>query len=390
MTDEEVREVRVLYVIDSLGRGGAEMSLLAIAARLRSLGARLIVVHLKEEGGLAPDLRAAGAEVMPLGSGPARIARVQALRRLVRDIEPDLVHTTLFESDITGRLALLRSTVPLVCSLVNDSYSDAHQRTPGLPALKLHAASWLDMVTARRVDHWHAITLWVADAMAPRLHIDRSEIQVIPRGRDPAVLGMNSEERRARVRKALAIDVRAFVLLCAARHEWQKGLDVAIAASARVRTELPGVRLLIAGRRGNQTGALEEQIGRLAAPVTLLDARDDVPDLMCAADLVLLPSRWEGLGGTILEAMCLGAPVIASDLPPFRETIGDDALFTPPGSVDALSAAIRAVAQGPAEAAERAERARRRFFDHYTTEQIARRTMAFYRSATSARRRASR
>jgi glycosyltransferase involved in cell wall biosynthesis len=66
--------------------------------------------------------------------------------------------------------------------------------------------------------------------------------------------------------------------------------------------------------------------------VRFLGTRMDVPELLCAADAFVFPSRWEGMSGAVLEAMALEAPIIASDIPSVRETVadGDDREHSPP------------------------------------------------------------
>ena len=118
------------------------------------------------------------------------------------------------------------------------------------------------------------------------------------------------------------------VVLAAARHEYQKGLDVLLDAIASIRRDQPNIVLLLAGRDGNRTAALRYQATRLGldANVRFLGARDDIPDLMVAADVFVLPSRWEGLPGAVIEAMALETPVVATDLPGVREVLGPELL----------------------------------------------------------------
>ena len=105
-----------------------------------------------------------------------------------------------------------------------------------------------------------------------------------------------------------------------------------------------GVRVVIAGREGNASEGLRAlcQTLQLGDRVTWLGRRDDVADLMVASDVLALPSRWEGLGGVLLEAMALGCPIVASDLPITREVAGDPSnfVFVGPEKPADLAAAI--------------------------------------------------
>src|SRR4030095_17104512 len=106
----------------------------------------------------------------------------------------------------------------------------------------------------------------------------------------------------------------------------------------------------------------------LEGAVTFLGPRDDVPDLLCAADAVVIPSRWEGLSNVLIEAMAMEAPVVASDLPILEDAVGDDDLvrLVRPGDAEQLAAAISATLDDPAGAAERAGRAHLRLLERIT------------------------
>jgi glycosyltransferase involved in cell wall biosynthesis len=375
----------VLYLIDSLAAGGAERSLAALAPAYRDRGLRLTVAYLHERPGVRAELEAAGAAVRSLeGPGGLAGAALRA-RRLVAGSRPDLVHTTLFEADLAGRAAAGR--VRVVTSLVNDAYGTTQAGAPGVAGWKLEAARLMDAVSARRVARFHAISGHVADRMAARLRIPRDRIEVVPRGRDPAALGARTPARRAAARAALGLGPDTPLVLAAARHEHQKGLDVLLAAFPAVAAAVPRARLAMAGRSGNQTPRLAAAAAALGPAVSLLGARGDVPELLCAADAFVVPSRWEGFGSVLLEAMALETPVVASDLPAVREAVADTALLVPPERPDALAAAVAATLADPAAAARRARRARERFLREFTVDRVADAMADLYRRALAGRAR---
>jgi glycosyltransferase involved in cell wall biosynthesis len=112
-----------------------------------------------------------------------------------------------------------------------------------------------------------------------------------------------------------------------------------------------------------------------------------VAELLCAADVFVVPSRWEGFGSVLLEAMALEAPIVASDLPAVREVVGDDAPLVPPDRPDALAAAVTATLADPDGAARRAARARERFLATFTIDRVADGMAGFYRRALAGRAR---
>jgi glycosyltransferase involved in cell wall biosynthesis len=161
---------------------------------------------------------------------------------------------------------------------------------------------------------------------------------------------------------------------------------------------MPGARLVIAGREGNQSELLRSLARDLDLDddVRFLGGRNDVKELLCAADAFVLPSRWEGLGSVLVEAMALEAPVVASDLPSVREVMGTDgAQLVVPGDSGALAAAVVSALADPTEGERRAQGAYRRFLEHFTVAQAAEGMVGCYRRALEegprlARRRRSR
>jgi glycosyltransferase involved in cell wall biosynthesis len=377
------RGFRVLYVIDSLAIGGAERSLASLAPLLVAGGVELTVVALHRRNGLRDELRAAGAHVVELQGGN-RITWPQQLAGIIRTVQPELVHTTLFESNVAGRVAARWTGRPVVSSLVNETYGHDHVHDPSLTPWRVHAARAVDATTSRLVVRFHAVSERVGDVAAERLHLDRGRIDVVPRGRDPAVLGRRSTQRRASAREALRIADDARVVLAVGRQEHQKGLDVLLEAVAR--PEADHLQLLVAGRAGSATSRLQEGVARLGLErrVTFLGERDDVAELLCAADVFVLASRREGMPGALLDAMALEVPVVASDLPQIREVVGAEAPWlVPPERPDDLALALGAAAE-PSEVRSRSvDLSRRRFEARYTTQAVSTAMLAFYERALS-------
>ena len=372
----------MLYVISVLAPAGAEQSVLAMAPALAERGVELELAYLRDRPGTADLLAGSAAKVVSLVGEGGPAARGRRVLALARSRRPDLIHTTLTEANVTGRIVGAVIRTPVVSSLVNVTYGPEQLAAPDRSRRGIRARHLLDLLTARRVVRFHSVTELVADVMAPRLRIPRERIDVVPRGRDPAQLGVRSAARRDRVRAALGIGAGEKVILAAARQDYQKGLDVLVVAIPRVLAGRSDARLLLAGRPGTQTPALEEAVARngLGQRVSFLGLRSDVPDLMCAADVFVMPSRWEGMGGVLLEAMALEAPVVTSDLPTLREALPDEdhAWFVPPEQPEPLAAALLEALANPYEAARRAVRAKDRFFGRFTIDRVADGMRDFY------------
>jgi glycosyltransferase involved in cell wall biosynthesis len=172
------------------------------------------------------------------------------------------------------------------------------------------------------------------------------------------------------------------VLLAIGRQEFQKGFDVLLEAVERIRRSRSGLRLVIAGRQGSETAAIERSIQRLGLTETvrLLGHRSDVADLLCGSDVFILPSRREGSPGALIEAMAMGVPSVASDLGSVREVAGRPPVvrLVPPEDPDVLALEVERVLSSPRRSASLGARARARFLGHYTLDSMSNGMLAFY------------
>lgn len=380
--------MKILIVIDSLAVGGAEQSLAVLAPYLVKDGIDLHVAYLVERAGVGDSLEANGVTLHSIAGVGGRIVSVFRAIKLLRSLRPDLVHTILFEADVTARLAARLLRIPVVSSFVTESYGPEHLSNPEYRRWKVRAAQLTDAATARLVRRFHAVSASSADLMAKRLRIPRDRVDVIPRGRDIGMLGANSPGRRAAMRQSLGLSEQVPLVVAAGRHYHTKGLDILVAAFASVTESVPGAHLLIAGREGPASPDLRRAAaaGGIEDAVTFAGYRNDVSDLMCAADVVVVPSRTEGSPGVLIEAMALEIPVVASDIPSVREVAGSEALavmLVPLESPTDMAEAISKLLAEQDLATSLARAAKKRFMENYTIETVADETVEFYRRALS-------
>ena len=375
--------MRVLYIIDSLAPAGAERSLVSMAPHYVKRGVDLDVAFVVQRDGLEHELRTAGVAVHSLAGTGGAVGAINRARALIGSSRPNLVHTTLFAANQIGRVAARLRRTPVVSSLVNTPFGAAQLDDPHLRPWRTRSALAVDIATSRLVRRFHAVSEEVATTMSARLHVPRDRIDVVPRGRDSARLGERSPDRRRRARVALGIGDHTKVLLAVARHEYQKGLDVLVAAVDELCRDHGDLLLLVAGRSGAQTSELREQTARygLEGSVRFLGTHDDVPALLCAADVFVFPSRWEGSPGAVIEAMALETPIVASDIPSVREVVADarGARLVPVEDHRALARAIAQVLDSP----DATDELRARFLSALTVEKSVDRMMAFYERALS-------
>jgi glycosyltransferase involved in cell wall biosynthesis len=180
----------------------------------------------------------------------------------------------------------------------------------------------------------------VRDALLETPWLDAGKVRVLYNGvtADPVADGVGR-----RLLEGLDIPARARVVAGAGRLTRQKGLDVLIRSFARVRGEVPEAHLVVLGSGGRRQ-ELEEEAGRsgAASAIHLVGHRDDVRSILSGVDVFALSSRNEGMANTLLEAMSVGAPIVATDVSGTTEAVRDglDALVVEPDDPEALAAAI--------------------------------------------------
>jgi glycosyltransferase involved in cell wall biosynthesis len=160
----------------------------------------------------------------------------------------------------------------------------------------------------------------------------------------------------------------------------QKGLDVLLEAFARVP---PPARLVIAGA-GTLRPVLEARavMPDLVGRVAFLGPRADSAAVMAALDLFVLPSRWEGFGLVLLEAMAAGRAIVASRVSAIPEVVaeGETALLVPPDDPGALAAAIVALLDDPARRQAMGAAGRARVRQEFAPDRLVRATLDLYRT----------
>ena len=189
-----------------------------------------------------------------------------------------------------------------------------------------------------------------------------------------------SRQPAAETRQALGLAPTDKVLLTVARFTPQKGHDCLVAAAPAVLQQHPNAKFVLVGS-GPETENIEAAIraGGLESNVLLLGQRDDVPDLLAASDLFVLPSQFEGLPLALLEAVAADLPVVATKIGGTVEALGKAHPFlVPAGDAQALAAAINTALADPAQAQAAAVAAKERFTGHFTAQRMADQTAAIY------------
>lgn len=182
---------------------------------------------------------------------------------------------------------------------------------------------------------------------------------------------------RAQVRRELGLQEDAQVIACIAFHARIKGVDVLLGALAQLRERFPRLRLIqIGGSIALEGSSATEQLYALSRELDVADRiiwtgrRDDVRDLLEAADLYCQPSRSEGIGLAVLEAMSAGLPVVASRVGGIPEAVvdGQTGLLVEPDSPVSMAAALARLLSSPETRRMMGANGRKRILDHFELE----------------------
>jgi glycosyltransferase involved in cell wall biosynthesis/predicted Ser/Thr protein kinase len=301
---------------------------------------------------------------LPLGLGGAR--RVPALVRLLRQRRPDVFHAHM-SSPVACKWALAAAVlarVPAVLGTVQVGEYEPPDRS----------AYWQLRALACGVDRYLAVSGAIAAELVERLGWPAAKIEVSYNAVDVARAAVAAPPG---LREQLGGSATRPLVLTPARLDAQKGHDVLLEAAAAV----PGARFAFAGE-GPERGRLEalaRELG-LADRVLFLGRREDVPQLLAAADVFVLPSLYEGSSLAVLEAMAAGTPVVSSAIGGTDELVedGESGLLVPPGDSEALAAALRKLLGAPGLGRRLAARARERVAEDLTRERMAARVTGVY------------
>jgi glycosyltransferase involved in cell wall biosynthesis len=366
MTEDTIKAVQV---IKSLDVGGVEELLLTLSNNLDD-DIDLTIVTLRNKGQIGREIEQSGTTVInmerPSGITPWNaVGTVRALHQLFDRLNPDIVHSYLWESNFYSRIAAMTCRVPVVVTSEQNIYPDKQFRHIAFDKL-------LSYVTDRIV----ACSESVKEFTARQEHIPEQKFTVIYNAIDPDKF--EPDRDREEVLLELGIDPDATVLISVGSLSKQKGHQYLIRALAMMEDDID---LLIAG-----SGGLESDLRGLAADlgtadrVHLLGKRRDIPDLLEAGDVFVFPSLWEGLPIALVEALEMKLPVVASDIAPNREVVQDDAgVLVPPRDPEALAEGIQKLLNEPERAREFAETGQQRVAEQFSVETLVADYRTLYR-----------
>lgn len=339
--------MRVAHLIESDGPGGAERVVADLATAFQAGGATSVVFVPRDgEGWLAGQLQGTGVTVEQFRiERPLSPACARFLAAAFRRYRIDLAHSHEFSMAVYGAWASWLAGVPHVITMHGSRYYAARLRR----RLAMRAAVALSGKTV-------AVSHPLADHLRRDLHLSRSHVERIPNGVRPA------PPAHGTIRRELGLEAADRLIVSVGNLYPVKGHRHLIDALALLTDRHPTTHLAIGGR-GDLEDALRCQARArgIEDRVHLLGLRVDIPAVLRAADLFVLPSLSEGLPLALLEAMFAGCPIVATDVGDVRVALahGEAGALVEPGRPNELARAIDELLSDPSRASELGERASR-------------------------------
>jgi glycosyltransferase involved in cell wall biosynthesis len=319
--------MRVLFVLDSLGTGGAERSTADLWYFMRDHQAIIKIVVLgHRKDGIEREILSGGFDVHFLKQTHFW-SQVNELGDVCQSFNPDIVHSILLRSNFRVRLLRRKYNFIHVESLVNCSYDPIRLRDPRVGRVSFYVYKWLDKLTTRWVDSFVAITESVRQHYIKELSTSREKICVIYRGRAENPLLEKRSSLRAELLSELKLSEDTLLITHVGRQEFQKGHLVLLEAIRRLDTivHLP-VAFLFLGREGNSSQDIRQflQINHIKIPLFWFGHRHDVSRFLAVSDIFVFPSMYEGLGGALIEAQAASLPIVCTNIPVLNEVVVND------------------------------------------------------------------
>lgn len=365
--------MRILLCITGLGMGGAEKVVTSLADALAAKGHEVCIAFMTGAAVLLPTN--ASIQVVSLGvvSKIDVVSAVFNLRRLILNFQPDVVHSHMIHANIFARLVRLVTPITRLISTAHNSNEGGKLR---MLAYRLTDAL-ADMST--NVSEEAVAAFVKAKAVRP------GRMVAVHNGIAADAFAFNAAAR-ARIRQELLVHDNCRLVLAVGRLHEAKDYPNLFHALTHLPVNCPTYQMCIVGDgplRGNLE-ALAVQLG-VADRVRFLGVRRDVPDLMSAADVFVLPSAWEGFGLVVAEAMACERVVVATDCGGVREVVAESGYLVKPKDSHGLARALETALQLSAiESAALGRAARQRVIERYSLDSAVEKWLQIYEGKVGA------
>ena len=346
-----MRRIRVAHVITRLCTGGAQENTFHSVRLANSERYEVDLISgptSGAEGSIEDKVRAAGIAIIRepaivRHAAPVRdLLALHRLTRLFREKRYDIVHTHTSKAGFIGRLAAARADIPVVVHTPHGNIFDGYFGKPATWVFTL-----MERHVARKTDRLVALTTrGIDEQLAQRVGTPQQWLPIFS-GIDLAPYD-DAVAQRMETRRKLGISPEMLLVGGVGRLEPVKGFPYFVGAAHQIAESLPEARFVLVGD-GSMRGALTEQAGGLGDRFQFLGLREDVPDLMAAMDIFVLPSLNEGMGRVLLESSAAATPAVATAVGgvPGIVVDGVTGCLRPPRDAEAIAKAVLWLADDP-------------------------------------------
>ncbi len=361
---------KILHCSMALTVGGEQKQLAKILNYLDREHFQSIVCCIRRFGYVEPTIRDQASKFICLqvGSRYNLLGEVRRLRRVIREHDIDLIVTGIFGSDFSPLLAALITRVPVVAFLTT-TYDPRARSAAANGSIILYWKSriffMIHAMLARLVNvRYIAYSETIKESAIKNLHLPPERISIVPLGQDPDQFdaGQLPRDTMTRLKDELGLNGAYPILLNVARLSAVKGQKDLLEVMSQVLERFPRTKLLIAGNGESQFTqelvSLRDHLS-LQEHVQLLGHRDDIAALLHISDMFVFSSYYEGLPGSVIEAMAAGKPVVAFDIPSIRELVedGNTGILVRERNIVLFAESVAQLAEHPDTARNMGERA---------------------------------
>lgn len=338
-----MERLRIMHIIEGLSLGGAERRLVNDLKFINKLRFENAVCVLFNRLDLEKEVSVLNVPLYKLNlRNSADFPCFFKLLKLIKSFNPDIIHTQLFWADILGRAAAKISGVSAVVSTVQSSVYE-----PESGYLFSRKRKLLDRITGMIINgNYIAVSEFVKKSIVRRLKIKEGKVRVIYNYVDSSGFEKLAPKAKDRLRNRLGLSEEDIVMSTVGRLNPPKGHHFLLEALAILRPEFPTLKLLIIGD-GPSRNMLEECARRLGIEreAVFLGMRPDVQELVQISDVFVFPTLSEGMPISLLEAMAMQMPCVASAIGPILEVIndGENGYLFSPGDSQGLASVLRGI-----------------------------------------------
>ena len=378
--------MKTVHIITGLTTGGAERALYNLLQGGLSTEFDSHVISLNDAGTMGAQIEALGVPLTTLGmkAGRPSVAGVLTLRRVIRNLQPDLIQGWMHHGNLAAILArfFCSKKVPVVWNVRQSLYQMKNEKVLNRQVIRLN-----------RFFSRSVASLLYNSQLSRTQHEDfgfaSDKGLVIPNGINCQQFSFSIASRQG-IRSELSIPEEVMVVGHVARFHPMKDHAVFLQAAKMILGDYPDAHFILSGRDIQLDNVeLKRHIpGALQNRVHLLGERGDIADLMSAMDILCSSSRWgEAFPNVLGEAMAVGIPCVATDVGDSALIIGDCGVVVPPEDKVALAAGIESLLAMPgSERRALGENARRRIEDKFILNVIVKRYISLYRKLSRSAR----